>query len=91
MLVTDGGDQRLHGGDCVGFKAGVRDGHCFQNRSTADVVLLVVGSQSNDDSGEYSDIDMAFGGNRYAGKGSYRHKATTSVTRGTDRYFSRGF
>ncbi len=77
VLVTDAGDDTLQGGDCVGFKAGVRDGHCLQNRSPADVVLLVVGTRSHDDSGEYSDIDMAFGGNRYAGKGSYRHKDGT--------------
>jgi uncharacterized cupin superfamily protein len=74
VLVTDAGDETLQAGDCAGFKAGDRDGHCFQNRSASEVVLFVVGSRNDEDSGEYSDIDMKFGGNRYAGKGSYRRK-----------------
>jgi uncharacterized cupin superfamily protein len=45
VLVTDAGEETLRAGDCAGFKAGDRNGHCFQNRSSADVVLLVVGSR----------------------------------------------
>jgi uncharacterized cupin superfamily protein len=64
VLVTDAGDETLSPGECVGFRAGDTNGHCFQNRSSADVTLLVVGSRVPEDSGEYSDIDMKFGGNR---------------------------
>jgi uncharacterized cupin superfamily protein len=77
VLVTDEGEQAMFPGDCAGFQAGVRDGHCFQNRSGRDAVLLVVGSRSEEDSGGYSDIDMEFVGNRYAGSGEYRHKDGT--------------
>jgi uncharacterized cupin superfamily protein len=77
ILVTDAGEEALGPGDCVGFKAGDRDGHHFQNRSAGEVVLFVVGTRKGEDSGEYPDIDLAFDGNRYAGKGSYRHKDGT--------------
>jgi uncharacterized cupin superfamily protein len=61
VLVTDAGEEILRGGDCAGFKAGVRDGHHLQNRSQREVVLLEVGSRkSADDEGEYPDIDMRF-------------------------------
>ena len=69
VLLTDSGEEILGPGDCVGFKGGVRDGHCLQNRSTRDVELLVVGSRLEEDCGEYSDVDMVFTGNRYAGGG----------------------
>ena len=42
--MDDEGEHTLHPGDCAGFKAGLRNGHCFQNRSNGDVALLVVGS-----------------------------------------------
>jgi uncharacterized cupin superfamily protein len=74
VLVEDEGEHTLHPGDCAGFKAGVRNGHCFQNRSNGDVVLLVVGSRNDGDYGEYSDIDMAFTPGRYSGAGAYRKK-----------------
>jgi len=74
VLVTDKGDEALGPGDCAGFRAGDRDGHCFQNRSTADAVLLVVGSRRDEDHGEYPDIDMKFGPARYSGKAIYLHK-----------------
>jgi len=61
VLVEDGGETVLRAGDCAGWKAGVRDGHCLQNRSDADVVLLEVGTRKADgDRGEYPDIDMTF-------------------------------
>ncbi len=65
VLVMDAGEETLRPGDCVGFKAGVKDGHAFQNRSAAAVVLLVVGARDDRDHGEYSDIDMTFGPQRY--------------------------
>jgi len=60
VLVTDAGEATMRPGECAAFKAGVRDGHHFQNRAARDATLLVVGSRIEDDRGEYSDIDMTF-------------------------------
>jgi len=77
VLVTDAGEQALGSGESAGFKAGLRDGHHFQNRSSFDAVLLVVGSRNDEDHGEYPDIDMVFTAGRYSAKGSYRRKDGT--------------
>lgn len=74
VLVTDAGEELMRAGDCAGFKAGVPDGHCLQNRSARDALLLVVGSRDNEDHGEYSDIDMKFLSGRYTGGGGYTTK-----------------
>jgi uncharacterized cupin superfamily protein len=74
VLVTDDGEQTLHAGDCAGFKAGVRNGHCLQNRSPRDAELLIVGSRNDEDHGEYPDIDLAFTAGRYTGRGAFTHK-----------------
>ena len=59
VLVTDAGEETLTAGDCAGFKAGVADGHCLQNRSQREAVLLEVGSRHPGGDGvEYSDIDL---------------------------------
>jgi uncharacterized cupin superfamily protein len=74
VLVSDGGEEMLRSGDCAGFKAGVKDGHHLQNRSSRDAVLLEVGSRRvAEDEGEYSDIDMCF----LKGRGGYVHKDGT--------------
>ena len=74
VLVTDAGEELLRPGDAAGFKAGIKDGHHFQNRSTTDARLLIVGSRDDADHGEYSDIDMKFLPGRYTGGGGYRRK-----------------
>jgi len=74
LLVTDEGEETLKAGDCAGFKAGARNGHCLQNRSSGDVLILTIGSRDNEDWGEYSDIDMKFLPGRYAGGGGYTRK-----------------
>jgi uncharacterized cupin superfamily protein len=80
-MITDDGEQLCRAGDCVGFKAGTKDGHHFINRGTKDVVLLLVGSRFDGDSGEYPDIDMIFTPRDYAapsGPGlGYAHKDGT--------------
>ena len=58
-LVTDAGEELLRGGDAAGFKAGDRNGHCLQNRSSADVQVLEIGTRVADDAADYPDIDMA--------------------------------
>ncbi len=76
-LVTDAGDELLRPGDCAGFKAGVKDGHCLQNRSAADVVLLVVGTRADHEYGEYPDIDMTFTDNAITGETIFARKDGT--------------
>ena len=58
MLVTNEGAEILRQGDAAGFKAGDANGHCLQNRSDSDAVILEIGTRSEDDAGTYSDIDM---------------------------------
>jgi uncharacterized cupin superfamily protein len=74
VLVTDQGEEILRIGDCAGFKAGERNGHCLQNRSSRDVKMLVVGSRHDEDHGEYPDIDLKFTAGNYAGKDAFLHK-----------------
>jgi len=57
-LVTDAGPERLGPGEAAGFKAGDRDGHCLQNRSHADALVLEIGTRIKGDDVTYSDIDM---------------------------------
>ncbi|MBY0564552.1 MAG: cupin domain-containing protein [Hyphomonadaceae bacterium] len=80
VLVMDEGEEIMRAGDCVGWKAGVRNGHMLQNRSTSDAVILIVGSRSDEDWGEYSDIDMKFHPGRYSGGGGYTRKDGTPIT-----------
>jgi len=74
VLVSDAGEELLRVGDSAGFPAGQRDGHCLQNRTAKDAVILVMGSRDDADWGEYSDIDMKFHAGRYSGKGRYTRK-----------------
>jgi uncharacterized cupin superfamily protein len=73
VLVTDDGEVVLRAGDSAGFKAGDPNGHCFQNRSAADVVLLEIGTRIPDDAARYSDIDMI----TVAGRPGYAHRDGT--------------
>ena len=58
-LVTDSGEELLGPGDCAGFKAGSRVGHCLVNRSDRPVVYLEMGSRrTDDDHVDYPGIDM---------------------------------
>ena len=57
-LVMDSGAEILRAGDCAGFKAGDKNGHCIQNNGTEDAILLEVGSRIAGDAAVYSDIDM---------------------------------
>ena len=58
VLVTDAGDETLHAGYCAGFKGGDTNGHCLQNRGTADATVLEIGSRIAGEYSMYSDIDM---------------------------------
>jgi uncharacterized cupin superfamily protein len=74
VLVTDAGEEILRSGDCAGFKAGVKDGHHLQNRSTQEAVVLEIGSRKvAEDEGEYPDIDLRF----LKGAAGFAHKDGT--------------
>lgn len=57
-LLTDTGSELLRAGDAAGFKAGDPDGHCLQNHSGAEALVLEIGTRIADDGVHYSDIDM---------------------------------
>ncbi len=57
-LVTDDGDELLRAGECAGFKADDRNGHCLQNRSNGDVLALEIGTRIDGDTAYYPDVDM---------------------------------
>ena len=74
VLVENEGETILRAGDCAGFKAGVANGHHFQNRSDQDVLLLEIGSRRPDQDGcDYPDIDLIL----RDGEGVYRHRDGT--------------
>jgi uncharacterized cupin superfamily protein len=77
VLVTDAGEAVMRPGDCAAFKAGDPDGHCVQNRSSAPARLLAMSNRSDDDHGEYPDLDLVFTSGRYAGRGEYLHRDGT--------------
>jgi len=60
VLIEDGGETIMRAGECAGWKAGLKNGHHFVNRSGKDAKFLVVGARDSADWGEYSDIDMRF-------------------------------
>lgn len=74
VLVEDDSETVMRAGDCAGFKAGVANGHCFQNRSDRDAVLLEVGSRRPEEDGcDYPDIDLVL----REGESVYRHRDGT--------------
>jgi len=66
VLVTDAGDEILHAGDAAGFKAGDTNGHCLQNHSGGDALVLEIGSRIPGEAAYYPDIDMMAQGGAYA-------------------------
>jgi uncharacterized cupin superfamily protein len=58
-LLTDDGPEILRAGDAAGFKGGNTNGHCLQNHSSDDAMILEIGSRSASDVGYYSDIDLS--------------------------------
>jgi uncharacterized cupin superfamily protein len=77
VLIEDDGEHVLGVGGSAGFKAGVRNGHHFVNRSDRNAVLLTIGTRSDRDFGEYPDIDMKFLPGRYSGGGGHCRKDGT--------------
>lgn len=74
VLVENEGETTLRAGDCAGFKAGVANGHHFQNRSDTVAVLLEMGSRRPGEDGcDYPDIDLIL----REGEATYRHRDGT--------------
>ena len=74
ILVEEGVETILRGGDCAGFKAGVANGHHLENRSDREAVLLEMGSRRPEsDTCAYADIDMV----ARAGEDFYRRRDGT--------------
>ena len=65
-LLTDAGEEVLRAGDAAGFKANDPDGHCLQNRSGRDAVVLEIGTRVAGNMAYYNDIDMIAQGGGYA-------------------------
>jgi len=57
-MVSNDGEEVLRAGDAAGFKANDGDGHCLQNRSGQDAVVLEIGTRVAESMAYYSDIDM---------------------------------
>ncbi|MHA1559492.1 MAG: cupin domain-containing protein [Alphaproteobacteria bacterium] len=68
-MVSNDGEEILRAGDAAGFRAGAGDGHCLQNRSNADVLVLEIGARNLEDSVDYPDIDIDIDMARPAGSG----------------------
>jgi uncharacterized cupin superfamily protein len=77
VLVTDAGEQVVRAGQLAAFPAGVPDGHCLQNRSTAPARFLAISNRDDADHGEYPDLDLVFTAGRYSGAGRYLHRSGT--------------
>jgi uncharacterized cupin superfamily protein len=58
VLVEDGGETPMGPGDFAGWKAGVPNGHRFENRSDAPASFLVVGTKAEHEVATYSDVDF---------------------------------
>jgi uncharacterized cupin superfamily protein len=57
-LITDEGAELLRSGDAAGFKAGDGNGHCLQNRTRHEALVLEIGTRVPGDAAFYPDIDM---------------------------------
>jgi len=59
VLVTEGDEETLRAGDCIGFLPGNPDGHHLQNRSSAPARILEIGSANlRNDTTHYPDVDL---------------------------------
>ena len=58
VLRTEDGEMLVSAGMCVGFKAGVPNGHHFVNRSAMEARFLVVGTRIAEDVASYPDDDI---------------------------------
>jgi uncharacterized cupin superfamily protein len=69
VLVEEGSESVMRGGDCAVFPKGVANGHHLVNRSDSLCVFVAVGRPSTTDC-HYPDIDMHLD----AASGTFTHK-----------------
>jgi uncharacterized cupin superfamily protein len=58
VLVTDDGEESLRAGDCVCFRAGDRNAHHMQNRSSEAAVYYDIGGRDAWDVSTFPDIGL---------------------------------
>ena len=58
VVLVEDTETTLRAGDSAAWKAGTPVGHCLENRSSAEVHLLVVGTRSSRDTVHYPDHDL---------------------------------
>jgi len=75
VLIDDDGESLVRAGDVVAWPAGQKNGHHLQNRSDSACVFVVAAAGDyEEDSGEYSDIDMVFNAEGYFRKDGSRYE-----------------
>jgi uncharacterized cupin superfamily protein len=65
VLRTEAGEQVLRAGMCVGFPAGLEDGHQLVNRSDRPARYLEISNRDANDRAYYPDCDLAYDGGRF--------------------------
>jgi uncharacterized cupin superfamily protein len=60
VLIENDGETLVRPGDCVGFKAGVPNGHHFINRTDRPASFLIVGTRAAAEIAHYPDVDLHF-------------------------------
>ncbi len=72
VLVTDAGEQALMAGQCVGFPAGLKNGHHLINRGPVPAVYLEISNRDDSDGAQYPDVDLRW--DAPDAPGVYTHK-----------------
>lgn len=57
-LAEDTGETLMHPGECAAWKAGVANGHRFENRSDQPASFLVIGTRAPEEVATYTQVDM---------------------------------
>jgi uncharacterized cupin superfamily protein len=68
VLETNAGAETLRPGMCAGFPAGTGNAHRFINKTTSDVMLLVIGDRTPGEEATYPDIDLHLKDGRFTRK-----------------------
>jgi len=60
VLREEDGETVLRAGDCAGFKAGVANGHAFENRTGEPAILFEIGTRAAAETAHYPDADLRY-------------------------------
>ena len=58
VLITDDGEEMMSAGMCVGFPAGLQNGHHLVNRSANEARYLEIGTRADGEEAFYPDVDL---------------------------------